>query len=304
MNRLAQNNRNLVRAMCVAGVVLASLVLAGCSGGSSSITRYEAGFNDGFAQDDYYFTGYDDSWYTIGSGPLLYQGGDIPYIDDFTYDAGYYDGLFYAYNDGYWVAYRYAFIIGFSEGYDNAFAPDYLDFLAFDTHVEYLTGGFSDGYNDGFTEGRVFGAFDYEAFLPFDWLDALRDWENGTDLYFEEVDVGTGVFGPAVLYEWGTDPHFLRSGGAPARGMVEAAKGLRNTATDEGHTAESRPLEPNQTDQLLVTPTESLRSGRTLRIEQSWLERIEAYASGPVARDSGVSGSRGDSGRAHNGSDK
>src|SRR5690606_33914571 len=119
------------------------------------------------------------------------------------------------YNDGYFTSYRYAFIIGWSEGYDAAFYPDYLAFLALDQHTENLNGGWGDGYNDGFSEGRVFGAYDYEAGLAFDWEDALLDYEDGVDLYFEEVDVGTGALGPVFLYEYGTDPLTLKTARTP-----------------------------------------------------------------------------------------
>jgi len=282
------NIYSITRAVSFSCVLVAAATLAGCGGGGSSVSAYEAGFNDGFAQDDVYFTGYDDSWFTLGFGPILYQGGDIPFIDDFSYDAGFFDGEFFAYNDGYFVAYRYAFIIGFSEGYDNAFAPDYLSFLANDMHTEFLTGGFSDGYNDGFTEGRVFGAFDYEAFLPFDWLDALLDWESGTDLYFEEVNVGTGAFGPAILYEYGTDPNFLRSGGTSARAAIKSATGLRGTETNVDQNVDSRPLGGTQTDQLDVSPDESQRTNRLLRLGDTWLDRINAYESGISSRDAGA----------------
>lgn len=279
---------SVVQGLAALGLAVSVSVLAGCSGGGgSSLTPFERGFNDGFADDGLYFTGYDDSWFTIGFAPILYQGGDIPFIDDFTYDAGYFDGQFYAYNDGYFIAYWNAFIIGFSEGYDNAFAPDYLDFLAFDQHTEYLTGGFSDGYDDGFTEGRVFGAFDYEAFLPFDWLDALSDWESGTDLYFEEVDVGTGAFGPAILYVWGTDPNFLRSGAGANSGRVavDKTKALRGESGGEDRDVDSRPLEATQQNQLDVSPDESSRTGRALTLTDTWLDRINSYQSSAASRD-------------------
>ncbi len=261
-------------------------VLAGCSGGSENLTSFERGYADGFAQDADYFLGYDDSWFTIGFAPIFYQGGDIPFINDFTYDAGFFDGVFDAYNDGYFVAYRYAFIIGFSEGYDSAFWPDYLDFLANDVHTEYLNGGFSDGYNDGFSEGRVFGAFDFEVFLPFDWLDAFLDWQSGTDLFFEEVGVGTGVFGPVTFYEWALDPHLLRQ---PERGtglMRSDAPSMRGTSTDTPRDVIERDLGDAQAAELDVTPTDTPRTGRDLRLLESWLDRIDAVTSFSRSSDS------------------
>lgn len=276
-------SRTTPRWIALGLIILAhTTILAGCGSGSSSsrqLTSFEHGYADGFARDGEYFLGYDDSWFTIGFAPILYQGGDIPFIDDFSYDAGFFDGLFDAYNDGYFVAYRYALIIGFSEGYDNAYWPDYLDFLAADVHTEYLNGGFSDGYNDGFSEGRVFGAFDFEVFLPFDWLDAFLDWESGTDLFFEEVGVGTGVFGPVTYYEWALDPHFLRK---PERGaglMRAEAPSLRSVSREEPRDVIERLLGDSQTAELDVTPTDTPRTSRDLRISESWLDRIDAATS-------------------------
>lgn len=199
------------------------LLLSGCpqgpgGGGGGDKFEYDAGFNDGFAEDSEYWQGFDDSYDTVDGGEIFYSGDLIPVLDDNSYDAGYYDGLWYAYNDGYFVAYDYAFTIGFSEGYDVAFGPDWEAFLVNDVHVEWLDGGFSDGYNDGFSEGRILGASDWLDGLSFDWLDALV-WYQGTDefgnlndIYFEDLDVGTGEFGPVVLYLYGTNPHELVKG--------------------------------------------------------------------------------------------
>ena len=263
-----------------------ALALAGCGGGgggNSTPRTYGQGYNDGFARDSEYWDGYDDSWFTIGFEPILYDGDLIPFSDEDTYQAGFWDGLFDAYNDGYFVAYRYAFIIGFSDGYDNAYWPDYLDFLAADMHTEYLNGGFSDGYNDGFSEGRIFGAFDFEAFLPFDWLDAFLDWEAGTDLYFEEVDKGTGEFGPVILYEWAQNPHLLvRREAADDRAGTKDALSMRNSALTRGTADLIRDLTQDQTDALTVTPDSTSRTNRDLTITESWLERIDAYNNVPV----------------------
>ncbi|MCL4694401.1 MAG: hypothetical protein KJ060_18065, partial [Candidatus Hydrogenedentes bacterium] len=195
-------------------------------------------------------------------------------------DAGYWDGIWYAYNDGYFVDYHYAFILGFSEGYDNAFWPDYLDFLYYDVHTEYENGGWADGYNDGFSEGRVFGAYDYEAGLPFDWLDALLDYESGTDLYFDEVDVGTGVYGPVYLYEYGTDPTTFKKAAALGRG-AKAPLTIRRDGQLKGVDIESRSLfrdlDPQAKQDLQVTPDQSLRDSIELRLDTSWLQRVNAY---------------------------
>ena len=265
-----------------------SLFLVGC-GGSSDSDRGDAvyldGVDDGFADDSEYFLGYDESFMTVGAGPIMYSGDQIPFSDELTYQAGFWDGQFEAYNDGYFVAYRFAFIVGFSEGYDNAFASDFLAFLASDLHSEYLHGGFSDGYNDGFSEGRIFGAFDYEAFLTFNWLDAFLDWESGTDLYFVEVDKGTGDSGPVTLYEWGIDPHTIgvltRDGG----GLVDAARRMRKdknastavTKVDPFTVDATRPFSTAQESDLSVSPTTTSRTNRDLTLTTTWLDRINAY---------------------------
>lgn len=268
-----------------------ALVAAGCGGGGSSVVvesadEYNAGYDAGFFDDTEYFYGYDDSFFTVGSGPILYEGDLIPFSDRLTYQAGVWDGQFDAYNDGYFVAYRLAFIIGFSEGYDNAFWSDYLDFLFFDLHTEYLHGGFSDGYNDGFSEGRIFGAFDYESVLAFDWLDAFLDWESGTDLYFEEVDKGTGEFGPVFLYEWGTNPHefALDSRDAEVTRTVTPKMHMRQSKTVRDLTAADiaprfeelvRGFTDEQASALDTNPLSTSRSDRDLTLTTTWLERID-----------------------------
>jgi hypothetical protein len=270
--------------------LIAVLVLAGCGGGGGGGGgTYEEGYADGFAQDSDYFDGYDDSWFTVGFGPILYDGDLIPFLDDGSYDAGFFDGEFDAYNDGYFVANRYAFIIGFSEGYDNAFWPDYLDFLAGDVHTEYLTGGFSDGYNDGFSEGRIFGAFDFESLLPSDWLDAFLDWEAGTDLFFEEVNKGTGEFGPVVLYEWAENPNLVRDVAEartdrPVRGAITMRKSADTRADGTIDTiAISRDLLEEQLQQLNVDPPTTSRTDRDLTLDTTWYERIDAFLNANAA---------------------
>lgn len=256
-------------------------ILSGCppSGGDPD-AEYEAGFAVGFAIDAWYWDGYFDGWDTVDVFPIYYEGGEIPFVEDPPFEAGYWDGVWYAYNDGYFVDYHYAFIIGFSEGYDNAYWPDYLEFLAIDEHFEFENGGWSDGYHDGYSEGRVFGAYDFEAGLPFDWLDALLDYESGTDLYFEEVDVGTGVFGPVVLYEYGTDPNAAKSALAERNRGSRGPLGIRKAA-EKGVLPDLgslyRALNPQAEDDLDVYYSQSLRDSIELRLTTTWLERIQAY---------------------------
>ncbi|MBM3289625.1 MAG: hypothetical protein FJY92_05690, partial [Candidatus Hydrogenedentes bacterium] len=213
--------------------LLAALAILGTAcppGGPTGDTDYDVGYAAGFLRDDFYWDGYFDGWDTIDKTPFYYDTDEFPYIDDDSYDAGYWDGVWFAYNDGYFADYHYAFIVGFSEGYDNAYWSDYLDFLAIDAHPEYLNGGWSDGYHDGYSEGRVFGANDYEQGLGFDWLDALLDYESGTDLYFAEVDVGTGAYGPVELYEYGTDPASLKKIAKAMLRSGRAVPAIRNAA--------------------------------------------------------------------------
>ena len=249
--------------------------------GGGSQAEYDRGFEDGFAVDAEYWQGYDDSWDTRDGGPLYYSGSEIPYYDEISYRAGYWDGIWYAYNDGYFVAYDYAFTIGFSEGYDLAFYPDWYDFLLNDQHVEWLDGGFSDGYNDGFSEGRILGAVDYREGLPFDWLDALLWYRAGNDAYIPELDLGTGVYGPVYLYEWGTDPHDLVYKAAPRNRNTPQRPPLTIRAPLASKTAESgvsyRTLDEFTREQLSVTPQLSPRSDYPLQLETTWLQRVQAY---------------------------
>ncbi len=282
---------NLGAARWMAVTVFAALAVVGCpdipipDGGE---TDYDFGFEDGFARDDWYWQGYDDGYDTLDFSPIYYQGDTIPYLDELSYDAGFWDGVWWAYNDGYFVDYRYAFILGFSEGYDNAFWPDYLDFLAGDVHVEYLHGGWIDGYNDGFSEGRVFGANDYEQGLPFDWESALLDYEDGVDLYFEEVDVGTGVYGPVYLYEYGTDPHTLKANTVRGDRLLGPERTMRSGLTKEVDMEGRelyRALSTDARQRYEVTPENSVRNDRELRLETTWLQRIQSYLSAGKSAD-------------------
>ena len=294
---LTKMNQTLRAARWVALSLGSALLVLGCPGyvipddgtlPDGDSIDYELGFNKGFARDDWYWQGYDDGYDTLDFAPIYYQGDTIPYVESPAYDAGFWDGVWWAYNDGYFVDYRYAFILGFSEGYDNAFWPDYLDFLASDEHVEYLHGGWIDGYNDGFSEGRVFGANDYEQGLEFDWEDALRDYEDGTDLYFEEVDVGTGIYGPVFLYEYGTDPHTLKADTFRGDRLLGPARAIRGASTKEidmGSLELYRSLTAEARERYGVTPEKSLRNQRELQLETTWLERIESYLSAAKSAD-------------------
>jgi hypothetical protein len=245
----------------------------------------------GFAQDSEYWQGFDDSYDTVDGGEIYYSGDLIPVLDEISYDAGYNDGLWYAYNDGYFVAYDYAFTIGFSEGYDVAFNANWRAFLLADQHVEWLDGGFSDGYNDGFSEGRILGASDYVDGLAFDWLDALLWYQdvdangNPNDIYFEDIDLGTGEFGPVVLYEYGTNPHDLvtKAVRAPRKGRDHTPairnKGLANFAKQADLPELSyRALPAEVQSEFDVRPASTPRgSGAVLSLESTWLERVNAY---------------------------
>lgn len=260
----------------------AAAAFTGCPvpdpGGGNTGDDYDTGFSDGFARDDQYWIGYFDSFITLDGSVDNYKGSEIPAPTAPPYDQGYWDGVWYAYNDGYFTSYRYAFVIGFSEGYDNAYWPDYLDFLASDTHIEYLNGGFADGYNDGFSEGRVFGAADYEADLPFDWLSALYDYEDGVDLYFEEVDVGTGAYGPVVIYEYGTDPADLSKSNRVSKSGRNTPSIRKSTNPDDLELY--RPIRDDAKRELNVQPDTSRRSDRTLEVSGTWLDRVNEYLQG------------------------
>lgn len=258
--------------------------------GGDPNSEYDRGFNVGFARDDQYWIGFFDSFDTLSAWPVYYQGSTIPAPVSPPYQAGYWDGVWYAYNDGYFTSYRYGFIIGFSEGYDNAFWPDYLAFLASDAHPEYLNGGFGDGYNDGYSEGRIFGAADYEANWPFDWLSALYDYEDGIDLYFEEIDLGTGVYGPVVLYEYGTDPADL-SKALPRTSSLKAMPSVRKAVNPDDLDL-YRPIRSDAKQELGVMPDTSRRSNRELGVSGTWLDRINSYFAGGASKDSAPSKTR------------
>jgi len=262
----------------VAAALVATLAIGCPPGGPTGSPDYDLGFVAGFAADERYWDGYFDGWDTVADIPIYYDTTDIPFIDNLSFDAGFWDGVWYAYNDGYFVDYLYAFVIGFSEGYDNAFREQYLAFLENDVHFEYLNGGWGDGYEDGYTEGRVFGANDFEQGLPFDWLDALLDYQSGTDLYFAEVDIGTGAFGPAVLYEYGVDP-LAKSKAIRDRAPVEP-RSIRNMPREKADLSSQpffRPYDAEAASLLDVFYDTSLRDPIPLILDTTWLQRVNAY---------------------------
>lgn len=300
-------NRTFRAAMTAAGFV-AAVLLAGCPGGGGGTPNppgtpdtppppdppkwdqaaYDEGFEAGFLVDEEYWLGFDDGYYTRDAGPIYYSGSEIPVVEDPEYDAGYWDGVWYAYNDGYFVEYDYAFTVGFSEGYDIGYAADWLDIVAADEHPEYVDGGWSDGYNDGFSEGLVLGAVDYATALPFDWLDAMMYYREGNDVYLEEVDRGTGTYGPVYLYEYGTDPNTLVAKSATgrraeARGAIRKAAGAKSSA-DAGVSYRTMPGDTSA--RYDTAPASTARAPETtLRVaDTTWNQRIAAYRSATGAK--------------------
>jgi hypothetical protein len=248
--------------------------------GSNAQDDYDDGFAEGFANDDEYWQGFYDSWDTYEGGDIYYTGDLIPDVDDPAYDAGYWDGVWYAYHDGYFIGYDYAFTIGFSEGYDAAYASDYAAFLNEDEHIEWLDGGFSDGYNDGFSEGRVFGAYDYAEGIGFDWLDALLDYRSGTDITV--AGVSTGSAGPVTLYEYGTNPFDLvksKRAEKHARPVPSIRFGAVEGKQSDPPPLSYRPLPPDVQEELNVRPTTTERGGIDVSFTTTWLQRVSAYRS-------------------------
>jgi len=297
-------NRTARTAMTAAGLVMAAL-LAGCppENGDPPDTpgtpetpetpkwdqsAYDAGFDEGFLVDEEYWLGFDDGYYTRDAGPIYYSGSEIPVVETPESDAGYWDGVWYAYNDGYFVEYDYAFTVGFSEGYDIGYADNWPDILAADEHPEYVDGGWSDGYNDGFSEGLVMGAVDYVDGLPFDWLDGMMYYREGYDVYLEEVDRGTGVYGPVYLYEYGTDPNTLIEKAATGRraemrGAIRKTPGAK-TAADAGISYRTMPGETSA--RYDTAPASTARAPETaLRVaDTTWNQRIAAYRGAVAAK--------------------
>ena len=280
--------------MVSAGVLAAvAVALTGCPPAETPEQAYDRGFDDGFMEDDEYWYGYFHGYDTMDSN-ILYDGHEIPYLDEYSYDAGYYDGLWWAYSDGYFVNYHDAFIIGWSEGYDRGYRSDYISFLKRDPHTEYRHGGWIDGYNDGFSEGRIFGAADYKANRTFDWMDALFDYEDEIDEYLAEVGLGTGDYGPVILYEWGHNPHELvkneqaKTTETVRERMERAGRTAPAIRGDAGTKAAMkaremyRPLSDEAKSELDVKPAISKRSGEAIseNLDDTWLNRVNRYREG------------------------
>jgi hypothetical protein len=274
------------RVRSVAPLLMASLLalaLAGCPpdpGPGNPQAEYDLGFADGFAEDEEYWMGYDDSWDTRDGGTIFYTGDEIPFVDGLNYEAGYWDGVWFAYHDGYFVAYDYAFTIGFSEGYDVGFQANWVAVLSADEHVEWLDGGFSDGYNDGFSEGIVMGAFDFREGFPYDWFDAMWWYREGNDVFLPEVGFGTGEI---ILFEYGTNPFdLLKSTETNAR-LERSDRPVPSIRQDSAAQAKQangvsyRSLAPSVQQQLQVQPQQALRDDHPLGLDSTWLQRVQQY---------------------------
>jgi hypothetical protein len=189
-------------------VLLATMVplMMGCP----ELINYDLGFTVGFADDTKYGEGFEDSIEVDEENEeIRYMGHLLPFLEDDSYEAGLYDGQWEAYNDGYFDAYLEAFDTGFADGYLAAYAPDWEDFLLNDVHLEWEDGSYRDGYNDGYSEGRILGADDFAVGFPSDPDDALAFYTEGNDIYIDALDLGTGEYGPVILYEWGSTPAAL-----------------------------------------------------------------------------------------------
>ena len=274
--------------------ILASAFLVGCEGiTGESIILFNIGFESAFTEtNEHYDRGYNHSFdvydnsLPIGCG-ILYEGDLIGAVDALTIPAGLLDGEWYAYHDGYFAAYDDAFIIGFSEGYDVAFHEDWPTFLDLDEHLEWLDGSFRDGYHDGFTEGRIFGASDFEnSELPFDWVDALLFYTFEDDVAIDVTDsltLSTGVDGPAFLYEHGVDPATEITEPSDCTPLVKGTGSFRSRAKAKQAGFEApefmkREFSPEVLDVLQTTVESTVRGDRdTDRLEDTWFDRLIAY---------------------------
>jgi len=160
-----------------------------------------------------------------------------------------------------------------------------------------MDGSFEDGYNDGFTEGTIFGATDYRMGLPLDWLDAMWDYRDGTDLYIEELGTGTGSSGPVFLYEYGVDPRDYIVKAATVRGQSPIRHRVTNNRTSPRAQYAAAPLvekteetayNPDEISyreltekvrqELSIAPTASDRAeGREISLTDTWLDRVNVY---------------------------
>ena len=107
----------------------------------------------------------------------------------------------------------------------------------------------------------------------------MTDYRSGTDLYFEELLLGTGEYGPVYLYEYGLDPAAVKTAGrtlrrGPAFGAIRTGIAAKDGQAQE---LSYRPLTEEIRGDLDKKPDTVSRGGRALTIETTWLERIEAY---------------------------
>jgi len=284
MSRMHEKLRHLPL-LIGALALLTLLLLTGCPLFPPVSSDYDQGFQDGFARNDWYWQGYWDSWDNTDGVHVYYQGDQIPAPTSPDYDVGYWDGVWYAYNDGYFVAYDFAFVIGFSEGYDLYYDDHWRAYAASDPGwFDPQDGGFYDGYNDGFLEGSVFGAYDHDKGLSFDWLGALLDYKSGTDVCVQGL-----CSGEVLLYEWGVNPFTKaveQTGSVKtlrtlrATPIAHAIPSLRNKSTTLKFTEPEltyRPLTADAREELNVRPSRNLRTGHDVLLTTTWLERIQEY---------------------------
>ena len=75
------NEWKKLRQIATAGVMITGLglLLMGCPGGiSDAQVQYDLGYVAGFAQDEEYWQGFDDSLDTVDGGTIYYSGREIP----------------------------------------------------------------------------------------------------------------------------------------------------------------------------------------------------------------------------------
>ena len=105
---------------------------------------------------------------------------------------------------------------------------------------------------------------------------------------FEEVDVGTGVYGPVYLYEYGTDPHTLKANTVRGDRLLGPERTMRSGLTKEVDMEGRelyRALSTDARQRYEVTPENSVRNDRELRLETTWLQRIQSYLSAGKSAD-------------------
>jgi hypothetical protein len=118
-------------------------------------------------------------------------------------------------------------------------------------------------------------------------------------LYIEELDLGTGEYGPVYLYEYGVDPaiYYEKSSLPSGTSLIRRPRGAtaperasspRSAFAVPGATLEKssdtspeisyRDLTAEARAELSVSPTYSNReSERALNLKDRWLDRVNAY---------------------------